>query len=1042
MIGKKLLHYEIVDKLGEGGMGEVYRARDTKLGRDVALKILPEEMGSDVERRRRFEREARLIAALNHPNIVTIHSVEEVDGRLFLTMELVRGKTLRSAIAPGGMLLETFFSTAVPLVDAVCSAHGEGITHRDLKPANVMLSEEGRLKVLDFGLAKLLEQAPSEEDDKTMGMDADTAEGHVMGTVSYMSPEQVEGKAVDARSDIFSLGILFYEMLTGERPFAGDSNASTISAILRDTPPPVNEVREHLPNHLGRIIRRCLAKEPDRRYQTSLDLRNDLQELKEDVDSGHVAVGPSVGSGATAAGATSTAPAPSSDAPSAGPDSDSTPSGEKTVPSDSIVLPGSRRTVGWVVGLAALAIIAVLIIVGVRNRGADAPTTASVESASSTADANVEQTVGVIGFENLSDPNDSENLGRVLMGLVTTHLAEVGGMKVASTAKVLTGRRQAGADDKAFDISLAAAAARHAGADIMLVGQVIRDGERMIITSELVDVSTGNVLGSFKEQAASNSELFALAEAIADDVRDELDVTVDEAAAGDFDLARSLTNSPEAYRYYVSGEVALQQGQYAAAMAALDQAIEVDPTFALAYMRRMLAATWGGDLERGIAKMKVGLAYIDRLPDHWQAAYRALLDFHEGNADNAYNELIALAEAGIDVPDAYDLLGEIATHHSKYQDVKRSREWFERALEADPTHEVVFYHLVEAYIAMHDFEALEELIARHSDSNVVDPRVVGAELALWESQHRYAEVLARLEAGERRGSPSERRSQQARCYEALGRWDSAFAFNDSLVREGQPGHLQGFVLMQRASSQIGRGNFAAAVADYDEAAEHTLKAQMRAGWANDMAAMYFLSQTHILRFAGDLDGALEAAHKAVNIDPDKTRAYLVLMQVQLLRGEVAEAEAALRHLKSVRTANLNPIDPFYVLMGDAVWAKQEGRFDEALDLLRSADAMPIETRHPWVQWEIEAQTREAMGDRDGAIRVYERLLEPPNFLVHLQFINKAYQIPFHYELARLLDAAGRGAEAREHYEAYLARWGEADVPIANADRARARLADL
>ena len=218
MIGKKLLHYEILDKLGKGGMGEVYRARDTKLGRDVAIKVLPDDLSSNPERRQRFEHEARVIAALNHPNIVTIHSVDEVDGRRFITMELVKGRTLGTFITPGGVSLGRFFSVAVPLVDAMCSAHAQGITHRDLKPANIMVNEEGRLKVLDFGLAKLLQEATADDDAPTVAHM--TGDGQILGTVSYMSPEQVEGKPLDGRSDIFALGIIFYEMLTGERPLA------------------------------------------------------------------------------------------------------------------------------------------------------------------------------------------------------------------------------------------------------------------------------------------------------------------------------------------------------------------------------------------------------------------------------------------------------------------------------------------------------------------------------------------------------------------------------------------------------------------------------------------------------------------------------------------------------------------------------------------------------------------------------------------------------------------------------------------------------
>jgi Tol biopolymer transport system component len=287
MIGKILGHYKILEKLGSGGMGDVYRAHDTKLGRDVALKVLPSEAADDPERRKRFEREARAIASLKHPNIVTIHSVEEVEGTHFLTMELVEGATLSSLIPKDGMPLERFLEYSVSMADGMSRAHEQGITHRDLKPANVMLDADGHIKILDFGLAKLLQPETDPHADKTR-MDGDTAEGVVMGTVAYMSPEQAQGEVLDQRSDIFSLGVLFYEMLTGARPFDGDNKISTISSILRDEPQPVHEVKAALPRHLARIVKRCLAKEPTRRYQTALDLRNDLEELKNEVESGEI----------------------------------------------------------------------------------------------------------------------------------------------------------------------------------------------------------------------------------------------------------------------------------------------------------------------------------------------------------------------------------------------------------------------------------------------------------------------------------------------------------------------------------------------------------------------------------------------------------------------------------------------------------------------------------------------------------------------------------------------------------------------------------
>jgi serine/threonine protein kinase len=266
-------------------MGEVYRATDTRLGRDVALKMLPAEMAGDPERLDRFQREARALAALDHPGIVSVHSVEEADGVHFLTMQLVEGESLDHLIPEGGYPLDQLLEIAVPLSDALAAAHEKNIVHRDLKPANVMVAERGRVKVLDFGLAKLAQQRSEEVASSQLPTEMHTREGVVMGTVPYMSPEQVSGKPVDHRTDIFSLGIVLYEMASGRRPFHGDSSAELISSILRDTPPAVTNLRADLPRDLARVIRRCLEKEPRDRYQTSRDVYNELKELRAEASS-------------------------------------------------------------------------------------------------------------------------------------------------------------------------------------------------------------------------------------------------------------------------------------------------------------------------------------------------------------------------------------------------------------------------------------------------------------------------------------------------------------------------------------------------------------------------------------------------------------------------------------------------------------------------------------------------------------------------------------------------------------------------------------
>jgi serine/threonine protein kinase/Tfp pilus assembly protein PilF len=286
VVGQTLAHYRITAAIGAGGMGEVYRATDTKLGRDVALKVLPAEMAARPDRLERFQREAKALAALDHPGIVTVHSVEESAGVHFLTMQLVEGQPLDRLIPASGLPIPTIVDIAVALAEALGAAHDKGLVHRDLKPANIMITTDGRVKILDFGLAKLAD-SDGDAGDRTRSQGL-TRDGAVMGTVPYMSPEQVMGRPVDSRSDLFSLGVVLYEMATGRRPFEGNSAVELGSAILRDLPRPLREGRPELPEELDSVLGRCLEKDAEQRVQSAHELHDRFCALQRDIASGEV----------------------------------------------------------------------------------------------------------------------------------------------------------------------------------------------------------------------------------------------------------------------------------------------------------------------------------------------------------------------------------------------------------------------------------------------------------------------------------------------------------------------------------------------------------------------------------------------------------------------------------------------------------------------------------------------------------------------------------------------------------------------------------
>jgi len=280
--GSRLGVYEIVAPLGAGGMGEVYRARDTRLSREVAIKVLPSEVASDSDRRLRFEQEARSASALNHPNILTIYDVGSADGTVYIAMELVEGKTLRELVASGEPVpMKRLLDVATQTADGLAKAHGAGIVHRDLKPENLMVSKDGFVKILDFGLAKLIEPVAQDASVLPTAVAAPTTPGTVMGTAGYMSPEQASGQAVDYRSDQFTLGAILYEMATGKRAFARKTGAETLVAIIREEPEPIAQLAPKSPAPVRWIVERLLAKDPEERYASTKDLARDLRSVRD-----------------------------------------------------------------------------------------------------------------------------------------------------------------------------------------------------------------------------------------------------------------------------------------------------------------------------------------------------------------------------------------------------------------------------------------------------------------------------------------------------------------------------------------------------------------------------------------------------------------------------------------------------------------------------------------------------------------------------------------------------------------------------------------
>ena len=576
MIDRTLSHYRIVAAIGAGGMGQVYRATDTTLGRDVALKLLPAEMASNPESLARFQREARVVAALNNPHIVTIFSVEQADGVHFLTMELVQGQSLDKLIS-GGLGEPQIIQIASTIADALAAAHAKGIVHRDLKPANVMVTDDGWVKVLDFGLAK---DVNAEAGEHTITSADLTKAGAVMGTPAYMSPEQISGRPLDHRTDIFSLGVVMHEMATGRRPFAGSSSAELISAILRDTPPPVTDLRPDLPADLTRLIHRCLAKNPDERPQTAREVSNQLREISQKAS-------PSGSRIASAVGASSDATVMSGHiSNSAG---QPAPSSSRGTPMTDV---RSARAISSDIEPRATwklpALVALIFCVGIAGYFAwhtkGKPSTPAVTETA--ANQTAIRSIAVLPLDNYSGDAKQDYFAEGMTDELTTELATISQLRVTSRGSVT----QFKGDHRPPTPEIA----KLLNVDAVIEGSVLRSGDKVRITAQLIDARADKLIWGNRFERESR-DVLALQDELASSIAREIHVQLTPTEASR--LASAPTIDPAAHDAYLKGRYFFNRPSdenLKKAIVEFETAVRKDPTYALAYSGLSDAYLWAG----------------------------------------------------------------------------------------------------------------------------------------------------------------------------------------------------------------------------------------------------------------------------------------------------------------------------------------------------------------------------------------------------------------------------------------------------------------